>query len=334
MSNMIKLKSNRTGESYNAVVYQKNDALIVRHASLQNIYQSLPDEERPAITPQIPDLRNLPEIPPMYVVSVVLEHNGVRIEQFGEMLCSDWQTSNAISRSNPLAICYNRAFDKCFLRYMRFDVSAFEVISIYSDTEINVEADAIPLTGKTIASSKEKENSSPVVQAPVQANQTDLAEPVKKEPLPGILPETPDSGQLSFPDTIYPETVPEFFGEFPNTVQEEILPDEISDIFTTPDSFPEETERPAFPWDTPGIQEQSTDAGQGYRGLVVTNVYFDKRQIKSVVETNRGTFLYSPGNNLWESPSVDIHMVDLNELYSLASNYIRCDLCRFGFIDA
>lgn len=146
MSNTIRLKSTRFDREFDADVYQKESFLIITHSSLKQIYTlELSDEERPMAEFEIVDLSKLPGIPPMFAIKCIMKSNDFYCEQYGEMLCQAWQTSDEITRNNPLAICSNRAFDKAFIRFMEFKIPFKGILNIYSSEETPVDTKAVPL---------------------------------------------------------------------------------------------------------------------------------------------------------------------------------------------
>lgn len=146
MSNTIRLKSTRFDREFDADVYQKESFLIITHSSLKQIYTlELSDEERPMAEFEIVDLSKLPGIPPMFAIKCIMKSNDFYCEQYGEMLCQAWQTSDEITRNNPLAICSNRAFDKAFIRFMEFKIPFKGILNIFSSEETPVDTKAVPL---------------------------------------------------------------------------------------------------------------------------------------------------------------------------------------------
>lgn len=146
MSNTIRLKSTRFDREFDADVYQKESFLIITHSSLKQIYTlELSDEERPIAEFEIVDLSKLPGIPPMFAIKCIMKSNDFYCEQYGEMLCQAWQTSDEITRNNPLAICSNRAFDKAFIRFMEFKIPFKGILNIYSSEETPVDTKAVSL---------------------------------------------------------------------------------------------------------------------------------------------------------------------------------------------
>lgn len=146
MSNTIRLKSTRFDREFDAEVYQKESFLIITHSSLKQIYTlELSDEERPMAEFEIVDLSKLPGIPPMFAIKCIMKSNDFYCEQYGEMLCQAWQSSDEITRNNPLAICSNRAFDKAFIRFMEFKIPFKGILNIYSSEETPVDTKAVSL---------------------------------------------------------------------------------------------------------------------------------------------------------------------------------------------
>ena len=52
------------------------------------------------------------------------------------MTCESWVNSNPVTKDFPLTTCKNRAFDRAFIRYMQFNISAFNARVLYSTEEI------------------------------------------------------------------------------------------------------------------------------------------------------------------------------------------------------
>lgn len=150
----IKINSKRFNRKFEAEIFQRpNDrstdcVFIISHTSLKNIfYKQLTDEERPKISFDMVDLTRLPAIPPMFAVKAVLSKDGVCIEQYGEMLCDAWVNSDPITKNNPLAICSNRAFDKCVILYLQLEIEVvgYAGYGFYSSEEIPIDGRSIPV---------------------------------------------------------------------------------------------------------------------------------------------------------------------------------------------
>lgn len=141
---IMKIKSRRLDTELEVEVYQKEDVLIIRHTSLENIFWGLPDAQRPEMTVDTVDLAKNPGIPPMFAVKCKLKDpaSGSVFEQFGEMLCSNWQIASKITRDFPLTMCKNQAFDRAFVRYLQLDISG-KAIAMYSDSEIEIPRDML-----------------------------------------------------------------------------------------------------------------------------------------------------------------------------------------------
>ena len=150
----IKINSKRFNRKFEAEIFQRPNerstdcVFIISHTSLKNIfYKQLTDEERPKISFDMVDLTRLPAIPPMFAVKAVLSKDNVCIEQYGEMLCDAWVNSDPITKNNPLAICSNRAFDKCVILYLQLEteVVGYAGYGFYSPEEIPIDGRTIPV---------------------------------------------------------------------------------------------------------------------------------------------------------------------------------------------
>lgn len=130
----LKLRSKRFDREYeiDAYIPENGDKkIILYHTALSSIFWNMSDSERPKIEWTIPDLRNLPGIPAMFVKECRMYNGSVSIQMTGEFTCIAWENSGQIKKENPFAICENRAFDKAFIKFMQFEVEG--VSAIYSD---------------------------------------------------------------------------------------------------------------------------------------------------------------------------------------------------------
>lgn len=122
--NTVKIKSERLGKEYDVELFEKDGTLIIRHTALENMYWNLPDEKRPSFSIEPFDVSKMPGIPPLFAVKCILKKENIVIEQIGEMTCESWVNSNPVTKDFPLTTCKNRAFDRAFIRYMQFNISA------------------------------------------------------------------------------------------------------------------------------------------------------------------------------------------------------------------
>lgn len=134
--NTVKIKSERLGKEYDVELFEKDGTLIIRHTALENMYWNLPDEKRPSFSIEPFDVSKMPGIPPLFAVKCILKKENIVIEQIGEMTCESWVNSNPVTKDFPLTTCKNRAFDRAFIRYMQFNISAFNARVLYSTEEI------------------------------------------------------------------------------------------------------------------------------------------------------------------------------------------------------
>lgn len=153
MINQIKIYSKRMDQEYNAVVYEKDGNLIIKHTSLESIYWSIADKDRPKFSCQILNLAALPGIPPMFAVKGIFEGDNLYMDHIGEMLCMDWEKADPIKKSFPLTTCRNITFDRLFIRYMQFQVKGYELSAFYSSSEFSLDG-CINLSDKQITSSE------------------------------------------------------------------------------------------------------------------------------------------------------------------------------------
>lgn len=208
----ITINSKRTMKEYKAELYTKDGTLIIRHTSLENIFWSLPDEERPEFHVEMLDLTKTPGIPPMFALTCVLKDRktGCVFEQIGEMLCSEWQSAPDITRRYPLTVCKNIAFDRAFIRYMQFDIHAYDVAVLYSSSEISLDG-SIQVTEKGVIKLPDPVNQvQPEAMTPAQfgamypglSEQSGIPNPgmtasmssAQTDPMPPVLPEPVASG--------------------------------------------------------------------------------------------------------------------------------------------
>lgn len=367
----LKLKSRRFNKEYPAELYEKDGCLIIRHSSLDQIFWSIPDGERPVFSIEPFDMSRMPFAPAMFAVKCILSTKNVHIEQVGEFLCDTWNSSNPVMKDNPLATCQNRAFDKAFIRFMAFDISAYEVAALYSSAEIPVDG-MVPLTDKNVSANMQKD-AAPAMQAPPMTgdamnasqaatgngmppvfNQTGAA-PVPQMQGAVVHQEYQPYSITGIPDEMDadPFGTPDMMAGFPMGMPidpamqgPEAMPPmpDFGDIQYGAQQMPDIPAAPPLPWmnaapqgkqhGTPGAPP-SADAGIPAAPAPQPNVRrvsYEPVFQKAKVETDCGTFFFA--NGTWESPSVDVRLFDLNSLYARASEKIGCDLSRFhGFME-
>ncbi len=338
--NKIKLKSCRLNKELEVEVYQKDDVLIIRHTSLEEIYWKMDDAERPRMTIDTLDLRKLPGIPAMFAVKCRLNDpvGGYCIEQIGEMLCSNWQYASQITRDFPLTICKNQAFDRAFVRYLQLDISGFKAISLYSDSEIAITPDLTPC-----ANVQEQEGID-AQQAEVTANPVVDTQEVKTQQAANKvspMPDTQDTDNL--PDNAYgiwagmnagyEDTG---FVQTPAYRLDNAQASAASDGVASPfpwnsqnpmpqhQVMPDNIQMPEYQTGEPAANLQIP--GSAPRVLAVYEVGFDIGTGKTTVVTNAGQVFYDPFTGAWTSADVYLYDVDLNDLYGKASSLIGKDL--------
>ena len=147
----ITLKSKRFNKDYYADLFIRDGILIIRHTSLDRIYWELPDTERPKFKIEPFDISKMPGIPPMFAVKCIMDAENFHIEMIGELLCQAWEVSNSVTRDFPLTTCHNRAFDRAFLRFMKFDIEPYKVAGIYSSEEIAIDNNTVSLMDKNVS---------------------------------------------------------------------------------------------------------------------------------------------------------------------------------------
>lgn len=225
MENMIAVRSKRLDMEFQAGVFQKNEATIVTHTALHNIFWNLPEDKRPRIEQKLLDLRGLPGIPPMFGVSVTINASDLSspITMIGEMLCNEWQNSGQITQNSPLQICLNRAFDKAFIAYLRLEIPGTEIQRFYSDAEITLDG-AVPLSSRTVTPQTTQAVIPPAPKAEAPAAKPNVkGMPELTAPIPA--PPVPQAKPVSVP------------------VQQDIPDDAVEDE-EQPVPFPQETEPP------------------------------------------------------------------------------------------
>ena len=295
----IKINSKRFHRKFDAEIFQRpneksNDCvLIISHTSLKNIfYKQLTDEERPKISFDMVDLTKLPAIPPMFAVKAVLNKDDVCIEQYGEMLCDAWINSDVITKNNPLAICSNRAFDKCVILYLQLEIEivGYAGLGFYSSEEI-------PLDGRAIPVNDFNELTPSSVNKGQNTTQNNSAE-------------RPQNVQQNTPQNGFGQAVENHasWNESVNGAQDMRL---------------NNRSLPTDPWQNkPPVAPQNEP-------IHVRRVSFEPHFAKSKIETDHGIFFYDPDTSVWESPSVDMQSVDTMMLYDEASRWLGYHLCSF-----
>lgn len=303
MQNNITLRSKRTKEEYSVELFQKNETVIVRHASLENIFWSLPDKDRPIIEFEPWNMENVPGV---YAVLLKMSCGNFHIQQIGEFTFDEWKVSNPIAHSFPLTTCANRAFDRAFIRYMQFDISAYDVSVLYSTAEIPLDSACVKLTERGIS--------------------------------------TANTANVSLPGTL-PGTVPESFGFAKNSqhVQTDntMRPMQGQGRYPASKTL---AGNPSFQHSQPGNNMQSMQAGYTRGGQSVNvverpvpkrkpSVYRVSHNVntgKTLVETDMGCLFFDPFQKKWESNTVDVNSIDISHIYRVASDYVKMPLERFN----
>lgn len=322
----IMLRSNRTGKEYPVELYQKDDAVIVRHTSLEQIFWGIPDGERPKVSYEP---WNIP-----YTFAVLLkmykEDSGVCIQQIGEFTVDEWNSANPVSRNFPLTTCANRAFDRAFIRYMQFNINEYGIRTLYSSEEIMLDKTARIYQGQfhsnpancppqgnpaNVTNCSPQANSRQATQAAygghsvdprntsnVRTNRTN-SQSITTHPATGSdgapnfpwMGKNPSQGQMVLPDTIQPE-IPQYPGQ--NGIQGDLTPQ----------------------------QERSNKK----RRVSVYRVTHDFSYGKTRVETDAGILFYDPFRNIWEGESLNPNEVDLDALYQSASEAVKQPLREYN----
>ena len=301
MGTVSKLKSNRTGEEYSVELFEKNGAIIVRHTSLEGIYWNLPDNVRPSVSYEPWNMQNVPGV---YAVLVKMSLGDIAIQQIGEFTYDEWNKSNQIARNFPLTTCTNRAFDRAFIRFMQFDIAAFDIPALYSTEEI-------PLDGNySVYRLTERKVSS-------------ISDNAKSSSTGGAMPDT-------MPEDIYTRQASHTMnqGMMGGQTQQSGYPGA-----TAPVQRGQSVGHSMQP--VPGYSGNASSMGrnvaqQQKRKLSIYRVYHDMNIGKTMIETDGGTLYFNPFEKKWESSTVDLNKVDLVHLYRAASDCVKMPLERFN----
>lgn len=295
--NTVKIKSERLGKEYDVELFEKDGTLIIRHTALENMYWNLPDEKRPSFSIEPFDVSKMPGIPPLFAVKCILKKENIVIEQIGEMTCESWVNSNPVTKDFPLTTCKNRAFDRAFIRYMQFNISAFNARVLYSTEEI-------PLTPEMNNISLMDKNLGPAHPASAENASGHNSLPTSDPNIPDI--NFPYSGMDTTPAT-------DDFSGYPNDNFSDEIPWPGMDEFI-PDGMP----MPPMP-----------EYDQNPNALNIRNVAFDSQRRRVCIDTSDGIIYFDPDNNNWFSSTVNVNTIDLQGLYQDASNYIPQDLSSY-----
>lgn len=219
------------------------------------------------------------------------------IEQIGEMTCESWVNSNPVTKDFPLTTCKNRAFDRAFIRYMQFNISAFNARVLYSTEEI-------PLTPEMNNISLMDKNLGPAHPASAENASGHNSLPTSDPNISDI--NFPYSGMDTTPAT-------DDFSGYPNDNFSDEIPWPGMDEFI-PDGMP----MPPMP-----------EYDQNPNALNIRNVTFDSQRRRVCIDTSDGIIYFDPDNNNWFSSTVNVNTIDLQGLYQDASNYIQQDLSSY-----
>lgn len=363
----MKVRSLRFEKDYDLQLYAvEENALVIRHRSLEKIYWELPDKERPKAEYEVLDLAKLPGIPALFAIKCIMTSGDFRIETIGEFTCIDWDMSNLIKRSFPLSMCQNRAFDRAFIRYMQFEIpNGSDVFGLYSSEEIAINGqqewnpDTAPGFNQeednvTKPNSEEFEPGPEPMGVPREDwGVEDVISPDSplepSEPdnggFPGFngdIPAPPDIPGLGMPDA------PQGWNNGPDHFQPDIphapqnAMGEMNGIPNAPamDVLPPlppmEDDLPfTVPGSGPAVPSAPSAAQNGYQQALagspvdVYRVSFDIGTGRTRVETNLGILYFDSYKKKWENTGIDLKGASLDEVYRKASDLIRQPLADY-----
>ena len=327
--NFVNIYSKRFNKDFNVVLYQKGENVIVTHNSLLQIYHDLDDDIRPSFKTEIPDMRNLPGIPALFVLKGIMEKDNFSIEQYGEVLAASLQNADWIKQNFPITICWNRAFDRCFIRYMKFDFSKYNIGMLYSSEEIPLDNTAVQISDTVPAEIK------PVVDTPQQISPQQAPKP--RDTFPGFQHQ-PYQAPLQPP---YSAPVMPQYPDMTQTPQMPQMPQHM-DLSQIP-QMPQHPDYNAakgvstLPFMNSNMNQQTVQPVQqahtpsaSSEKVIVRNVSFDISAGKIKVDTTSGGFYFDPMSGRWEGNTLPGITVDYNDLYKQASNLIHMDLKTYN----
>ena len=351
----MKIRSKRTDLSYEAQVYAKPNMatgaedIILRHAFLQGVYDSLLLHGK---------VRFHPERKPFETGSPVLEaysfydsDNG--IYSVGELTWDEYNASSkdSVLRKNPNAYALNRCFDKWFIRYMEFEISADYAGKIYSDVEIPI-GSAVPLSGRNLTRdvAQAGEKAEPLIRED-KPEAENAPEPLEKGMEKGIqnagkMPDAPTGGGTLLNPLVrlgQGTGAPVPCGSIPAAPAFGIP---MPAPFIIPQTPPKQV---IGPGNIPGALRPGTAKGQGTvqptepvqktdsgnesaQQPEVLKCEYDYANAATLVITNQGTLLYSPVTRpCWKGVTLDPEKVtDIKSLYESASRMVGMPLDQFS----
>ena len=350
----MKIRSKRTDLSYEAVVYAKPNTstgaedIILRHAFLQGVYDSLLLHGKVRFRPERKSFET--GSPVLEAYSFYDADNG--IFSVGELTWDEYNASakDSVLRRNPNAYALNRCFDKWFIRYMKFEISADYAGKIYSDAEIPIES-AVPLSGRNLTRDVAQANEKPLIREDTRASQSTPV-PSEKRTAEGMqaagqFPKTqPVSGNtLINPLVRLGQGVgsPAFAGNVPQAPvfgipmpAPFIMPKTPTGTVIGPGNIPGSL-RPGGAAYTgaaqiPGPPQKTEAAKEDVQQPEVLKCEYDYANAATLVITSQGTLLYSPLTQpRWRGVTLDADKIpDLKALYESASKLAGIPLDEFS----
>ena len=352
----MKIRSKRTDLSYEAVVYAKpNPAtgaedLILRHTFLQSVYDSLMIHGKVRFHPVRKAFENGSPVVESYSFYDI--DNG--IYSVGELTWDEYNASgkDSVLRKNPNAYALNRCFDKWFIRYMEFEVSADYAGKIYSDAEIPI-GSAVPVSGRNLTRDVEQAEKMQESKAQEEKQEKQLKENTpadSAENVQGMVypaAQSPAENANATNTLLNPlihlgggERIPAFAGNIPAAPAFSIpmpapftVPQGTSSVVIGPGNLPGALKPAAVSKPEPSQNSTQELAGSSPQ-IEVIKCEYDFANAAALVITNQGTLLYSSVTSPpWKGVTLDPKKVpDLSKLYESASKMIGMPLDQFSGI--
>ena len=352
----MKIRSKRTDLNYEAVVYAKpNQAtgaedLILRHTFLQSVYDSLMTHGKVRFRPERKAFETGSPVVEAY--SFYDTDNG--IYSVGELTWDEYNASSkdSVLRKNPNAYALNRCFDKWFIRYMEFEVSADYAGKIYSDAEIPI-GSAVPISGRNLTRDVEQAEKMQETTTPEEKQEKRMQENTPAASVKNAQGVVLPAGQASVESTAGTSTlmnplihlgggegIPAFTGNIPAAPTFHIpmpapfaVPKGSPGVVIGPGNLPGVLKPAAVSKPEP-VQSSTQEPVQGSPQPEVIKCEYDFANAAALVITNQGTLLYSSVTSpSWKGVTLDPQKVpDLSKLYESASKMIGMPLDQFSGI--
>ena len=263
------------------------------------------------------------------------------IYSVGELTWDEYNASgkDSVLRKNPNAYALNRCFDKWFIRYMEFEVSADYAGKIYSDAEIPI-GSAVPISGRNLTRDMEQAEKMQEKKEPEEKQEKRMQENTPAASVKSAHGLVLPAGQAGVESTAGTNTL---MNPLIHLGGGEGVPAPMPAPFAVPQGMPgvvigpgnlPGALKPAAVSEPEPVQISAQEPAQGSPQLEVIKCEYDFANAAALVITNQGTLLYSSVTSpSWKGVTLDPQKVpDLSKLYESASKMIGMPLDQFSGI--